>query len=226
MDAELEVEMRQLPLHQITIKHFYEYNTSAKSDPQPVDEIKYLLPRMLELVADCAEIHHCRQRPDLDRLGNCPSGSFSAEEYSAIHAFALAYFSRFLSCHKWQEGKRNFVTDAFEVLLMFDIGGVNLQALLESWLKNESVSATLYFVNSGFYDFWHMQTIRNAFAKDRTQFQEVLKTWLTNERNRQVFAHRILELDMSAIDQTPFSYYGNQITPKEMAETVFDLISY
>jgi predicted acylesterase/phospholipase RssA len=68
--------------------------------------------------------------------------------------------------------------------------------------------------------------MQNAFAKDRPVFQEVLKTWLTNENNRRMFARRILELDMSAIDQTPICYYGSQINVKQMTETVFDLISY
>lgn len=45
MDAELEREMRHLPLRQLTQRHFYEYNDSAKSQVQPADEIKYLADR-------------------------------------------------------------------------------------------------------------------------------------------------------------------------------------
>lgn len=221
MDAELEVEMRKLPLRQLTARHFYQYNGSAKSDPQPVDEIKYLLPRMLELLAAGAEIHHSTEL-FLDRLGNCPADAFSPAEYAAINAFALAYFAHGLNQHPWQSAGRHPVDETFVALLMFDIGGVDLQPLLDYWLKDDSTAATLHYASWGFWDF----PCDGAFAEDRPQFQEVLKAWLTDASHRRVFAERIVNLDMSAIDQTTVCYYGSQITPKEMAEAVFDSITY
>src|SRR5258706_349774 len=58
MDADLEREMRRLPLRSLTEHHFYQYNDAAKSVVQPADEIKYLAPRMLELLAQGARLHH------------------------------------------------------------------------------------------------------------------------------------------------------------------------
>lgn len=225
MDSALEVEMRRLPLRQLTTRHFYEYNDSAKTRPQPVAEIKYLLPRMLELLAFGAEIHHSSALY-LDRLGNCAAGEFSTAEYEAINAFALTYFAERLSEHQWQSVGQHFGDDAFDALLMFDIGGVALQPLLDYWLKDESIAATLHYVSSGFYDFWQGQCIQDAFATDRHEFQDVLKTWLTDENHRRIFARRISDLDMGTIDQPAICYYGSHITPREMAETVFDLITY
>lgn len=225
MDAKLEVEMRRLPLRQITARHFYQYNDSAKSEQQPAREIKYLLPRLLELLALGADLHHSTELC-LQRIGNCEAGEFSDKERAAIDAFALCYFGEFLNHHPWQRGDRFARDDIFDVLLMFDYGGIALQPMFEYWLKDKSTSATLHYISAGFYDFWQDQSIQNAFATDRTQFQQVLKTWLTDESHRRVFARRILDLDMNAIDQTAICYYGNQITPKEMAETVFDLITY
>ncbi|SFU83513.1 hypothetical protein SAMN05216350_10643 [Polaromonas sp. YR568] len=228
MDEALEKEMRQLPLRQITARHFYEYNCSAKDVPQPPREIKYLLPRMLELLAFGAELHHSRAIY-LSRLGNCETGAFSSEEHEAIAAFALAYFSDRLGQHPWQSGEaEGYGSDEiFECLLMLEIGGVDLQPLLDYWLKDESTAATLHYVSAGFYDFWQQeQRIDNAFGKDRLQFQELMKTWLTDDGHRRTFAQRILDLEMNNFDQTPTCYYGNQITPQYMAETVFDLITY
>ncbi|MEO8388392.1 hypothetical protein [Polaromonas sp.] len=225
MDEALEKEMRRLPLRQISAKHFYEYNGSAKDAPQPPDELKYLLPRMLELLANGAEVHHSTELY-LDRLGNCEAGAFSAEEYAAIDAFALAYFADCLSRHPWQSGEGYGGDAAFEFLLMFAIGGIDLKPLLDYWLKDESTAATLYYVSAGFYEFWKDQRIRNAFAEDRPEFQEVMQTWLTDESHRQTFARRILKLEMNNLDQTPTCYYGSRITPQDMAETVFDLITY
>lgn len=225
MDEALEKEMRRVPLRQISAKHFYEYNCAAKDWPQPADELKYLLPRMLELLANGADVHHSTEL-SLDRLGNCEDGVFSAEEHKAIEAFALAHFADCLRQHPWQSGGGYGGDAAFEFLLMFAIGGIDLQPLLDYWLRNESTPATLHYVNAGFYEFWQNQCIRNAFAEDRPEFQEVMKTWLTDYSHRQTFARRILKLEMNNLDQTPTCYYGSRITPQDMAETVFDLITY
>jgi hypothetical protein len=225
MDESLEKEMRRLPLRQITARHFYEYNSSAKSEVQPENEIKYLLPRMLELIACGAEVHHSEELY-LDRLGNCEADAFSTEEYKAIEAFALAYFTDCLSQHPWESGEGYGGDAVFELLLMFAIGGINVQPLLDRWLKDESTAATLHYVSAGFYEFWKDQRIRNAFADHRSLFQETVKTWLTDYSHRQIFARRILKLEMNNLDQTPTCYYGSRVTPQDMAETVFDLITY
>ncbi len=225
MDAELEIEMRRLPLQKISAAHFYQYNCSAKSAQQPAPEVRYLLPRLLELVALGAELHHSTEL-QLQRIGNCDSVEFTAKERAALEAFALCYFSEFLSRHDWLGGGSYARDEVFDMLLMFDYGGLALRPLLESWLKDESASATLHYISAGFYDFWQSQIVKSPFATDRPQFQDVLKTWLTDEGHRRTFADRILKLDMSAIDQTAICYYGSHITPKEMAETVFDLITY
>ena len=143
-----------------------------------------------------------------------------------MDTFALAFFAERLSQHQWHSGERHAGDAAFECLLMFDIGGIDLQPLLDYWLKDDSTAATLHYVNAGFYEFWQAQRIKNPFAKDRTVFQEQMKTWLTSENNRRTFARRILKLEMNNLDQTPTCYYGSRVTPQDMAETVFDLITY
>lgn len=225
MDEALEKEMRRLPLRQISAKHFYEYNCSAKDAPQPEAELEYLLPRMLELLAGGADVHHSTEL-SLDRLGNCEEGAFSAEEYQAIDAFALAFFADCLRRHPWESGQGYGDDAAFEFLLMFAIGGLDLQPLLDYWLKDESTAATLHYVSAGFNEFWKDQRIRNPFADRRSPFQEVMKTWLTDENNRETFARRILKLEMNNLDQTPTCFYGSRMTPQDMAATVFDLITY
>ena len=68
MSPALEREMRRLPLSERRGQHFCRYNTSAKSEIQPVEEILYLLPRMLGPIADGDEVHHSIE-PSFDRLG-------------------------------------------------------------------------------------------------------------------------------------------------------------
>ena len=91
VSEQTEKRLRQWPLDQLTDRYFYEYNTSAKSDIQPVAEIGHLLPRMLELLAEGTEIHHSIEL-SLDRLGRCPKGSWNEGEQEVLDRFASAYF--------------------------------------------------------------------------------------------------------------------------------------
>ncbi len=130
MDAELEREMRRLPLHQLTQKHFYQYNDSAKSQVQPAREIKYLAPRLLELLAEGARLHHSTELY-LDRLGRCEPGSFSATEQAALQGFALAYFAQGLE--QWPAASDSLFQgdNAFSILLMWAYARVPLEPLLQ-----------------------------------------------------------------------------------------------
>lgn len=224
MDEALEKEMRRQPLRQLTERHFYQYNDSAKSAQQPGAEIKYFLPRLLELFAEDAYIHHSTEIC-LQRIGSCEIGTFSLKERAAIDDFAMAYFSELLGRHEW-EHEGGFASDrAFEILLAFDIGGIDVQPLLAYWLQNSSAAATLHYISAGFYGFWNTNDIKNAFADDRPVFRETMRTWLSNAHNRQTFASRILDLDMKIFSQATACYYGAQLTPTEMAGSIFDLIT-
>ncbi len=151
MDADLEREMRRLPLRSLTEHHFYQYNDAAKSVVQPADEIKYLAPRMLELLAQGARLHHSTELY-LDRLGRCEPGSFSSQESAALQAFARAFFA--LGLEQWAEPDTSVFQgeEAFSFLLMWDYAGVPLQPLLDHWLTCDSESATLHFVDACFYE--------------------------------------------------------------------------
>lgn len=148
MDAELEKEMQRMPLRHITAAHFVEYNGSAKSIRQPIAEIKYLLPRLFELIANGADVHHSTVL-FLERLGHCRSDAFSVVERNAIDSFALAFFAACLSRHRWRSSDCLDSSDALDFLLMFDIGGIDLQPLLAYWLKTESVTAAMHHLTSG-----------------------------------------------------------------------------
>ena len=83
MDPACETQMRRLPLSALTAQHFYAYNGAAKSTVQPAPEMHYLLPRLLELVVQEAELHHALEIT-LQRLGACPAEAFSPRQHAAI----------------------------------------------------------------------------------------------------------------------------------------------
>ena len=228
VDVAVEKEMRCMPLRQLTARHFYEYNTSAKSEVQPADEIKYFLPRMFELLSQGAELHHSTELY-LDRVGRCEPGVFSRPERAAIDAFALAFFSEGLSCHHWQahaQAQDLFMgSNAFDILLMFDLGGVALEPLLAYWLEAQGSGATLHYVEASYWDFWKAQEIENAFASDRPAFREIMKSWLLDVRHRERFAQKMLALDASTIGQADGCGCGGCLGPRQIYDSVFDLIA-
>lgn len=51
VSEEMAQALRQTPLRQLTVEMIYEWNSSARPFEQQNDEIRYLLPRLLELLA-------------------------------------------------------------------------------------------------------------------------------------------------------------------------------
>ena len=194
MDAGLEREMRRLPLRQLKEKHFYEYNDSAKSQVQPADEIKYLAPRMLELLAEGAHLHHSTELY-LERLGRCKAGSFSAAEQSALQGFALAYFAQGLE--QWPAASDSLFQgdNAFSILLMWAYARVPLEPLLQHWLECESDASTLNFVDACYWDYvWNANQMGNAFATDEVEYKCTMEEWLHRPATKARWTEKLLRL--------------------------------
>lgn len=191
MSPALEQQMREWPLRQLTSDHFYQYNSAAASTEQPVDELKYLLPRLLELMAEGAYLHHSTEL-NLVRLGRCSPGSFTKAEQAVLDQFTLAYFSTGLDR---SEGWDGWSSDALSVLLTMHIGGLDIAPLLAHWLDREDLQSTLHYVKATYWDFWHNRRLIKAFASDRPDYRTQVTQWLLTPEHRQRFAERLLKPD-------------------------------
>lgn len=205
MDVEVEAEMRHLPLHQLTAGHFYQYNTGAMADmEQPADEIKYLLPRWLELLEQGQEVHHSVEL-NLWRAGWCSASSFSREERAVLNQFMLSYFERDLG---------------FDVLLMAHLGGLDVAPLLTHWLDRTDAQSTVCYVKETYWGFWGDQEVRNAFADDQPDFRAAIKQWLLAPANRRTFANKMLEPEFQQLAQQQPD--RGAVSFAVMVEAVFD----
>lgn len=219
MSEDLEREMRTLPLRMLTACHFYEYCTGAMGDlVQPAAEIRYLLPRWLELVAAGEEMHHSIELT-LDRVGRCPPGTFTAVELAVLDEFMLAYFDRHLSCADgcvcW--------SDPLSLLIMADKGGLAVSPLLDHWLKHPGPASTVQFVRSTYWDFWPEQTLSNPFAEDRPGLQAALKDWLQSPITKSAFIAKLLNSEfLTHVDQLQCQ---QSVPFPLMVEAVFDHLS-
>lgn len=224
VDGQVERELRELPLRSLTARHFYQYNGSAKGTVQPVGELKYLLPRLFELLAQGAELHHSTELY-LDRLGRCDPQVFSPVERAAIDRFALAHFRAGLA--QWPSSlKTLFMGEtAFSILLMWDIGGVDVSPLLVHWLADASDAATLHYIDASHWDFWSGGGgFANAFASERTPLNGLLNGWMNQASHRRVFAERILALVENGLpgDWLPSTFPAADL--RQRAAEVFDAI--
>ena len=192
MTPELEQGMRQLPLAQLGRQHFYEYNNAANGPEQAADEVLFLLPRMLELMAEGEELHHSIELA-WDRLGRCPAGSFSQAEMDVLNRFALAYFERALS------GQRALHDAPLSIMLMFHIGGLSTEPLTDLWARMDDPRSTVQYVEDTYWHFWEKQDYSNPFAEDRPVFREQLKLWISSPEHRQRFAEKLMAPEFQSL---------------------------
>mgnify|MGYP001764925584 CR=1 FL=1 len=224
VDPKVERELRELPLRSLTAHHFYEYNDSAKGQVQPVGEVKYLLPRLLELLAQGADLHHSTELY-LDRLGRCDPQAFTPIERDAIDRFAIAHFRAGLGQWPIDSSSLFMGENAFSILLMWEIGGVDVSPLLVHWLSCDSETATLHYIDASHWDFWKSGgCFSNAFADERGSLKDRLRDWMTDSGNRRVFAQRILALVENGLpnDWLPLSCYADL---RQRAGEVFDALA-
>ncbi len=220
MPEELEREMRAVPLRKLKRHHFYEYSTGAKSiDGQPADEVKYLLPRLLELLADGEDTHHSIELT-LDRVGQCPAGAFNAAERAALDDFMLAAFDACLRGEWIAEGVWYDLEDPLSLLVMADYAGLALEPLLQHWAQHPSAHATVRFVESTYWGFWPDHKITNAFADDRPRLQAIFKDWMLAPSTKAAFTTKLLLPHfLDQVEQTP----SNTCAPfPVMVDAVFE----
>jgi len=220
---EINQQLCDWPLKQLAAMHLYEYNDSAKSEVQDPREVGYFLPRMLELLAEGAEIHHSIEL-SLDRMGRCPPGSWTPEQQAVLSRYALAYFDRVLCGGPLGSGVHRLLDDPLSVLLMFDFAALAVEPLLAHWLSCEHPLSTVQFVRTTYWDFWANQKYRNAFATDRPEFQQKLRAWLLDPGHRNQFAGKMLSPDFLELaeDQAPVG----RTSFSTMMEGVFEHLTW
>jgi len=215
-------ELRHWALPRLGARQFYEYNTSAKPVTQSVSEIGHFLPRMLELVAAGEDVHHSTAL-SLVRLGHCPTASWSADERAALDAFALAFFDTTLRGAALLDDAAPWSDDPLVTLVMFDIGGVDVDPLLAHWRRCDHPLAAIQFVEATYWNFWPDEDWRNAFAKDRMAFRQRVKAWILDPGCRRLFADRLTTPEFQRIAATRDS--GTGVTFPQMVDAVFDQLT-
>lgn len=212
LDPKLELEMRQLPLRELTRQHFYEYNTSPTGMPENPNEVKYFLPRMIELLVQGESLHHSEPLY-FWRVGACPKDSFSTEEMAIWQQFAQMYLTQLL-----HEPVHDF-PDLFDYILMFYKGHIDIKPFLHYWQHDDSPQAVLQFVHSTYWEYCHNTPIDNPFADNDPEYKHIMQTWLNNPQHKQQRAKQLLNLPPDFVQK-----YNKEFDANGKIDYLFDLL--
>lgn len=142
---EEEEALRTLPLHLLPRKLIYIYNTSAKYPISGKNEVAYLLPRILELIALNEEIHLATEL-NLAWLEEVPYQDWTIEEKNILEDFALQYSIDIFKVA--EQNQRLIWIDA--ILVMFYRVGIPITVVLDYFLDH--------------YNFYFIVTIADTIA--------------------------------------------------------------
>ena len=120
-----EEALRTLPLPLLPRELIWSYNDSAKDKLESKDEVAYLLPRILELIALNEEIHHSPELY-LSWVAQTPIEQWTEEEKGFLAGFAIQYTKDVIQ-HAAQE---HCIASIDSILIMFSYANIHIEPIL------------------------------------------------------------------------------------------------
>lgn len=172
--------LRQTPLRAVPFALLNAWNSSINPEMQDIDEIRYLLPRLLELLA-YKEFPGVYEGSCLQRMGEIPIQHWRADERLFLGQFSQRFICDWL-----------LPDDAVElgiILEMFWRGGIDIAPLLDTVLCVPGYWVT---VSLAWLLFLHREdTVRDAYVEQDSEDEaitQIIRTWAA--RNRSLLAER------------------------------------
>lgn len=191
VSQEDEQALYHTPVRKLSFRLMNEYSWSAKEQEQRPDEVRYLLPRLLELIAH-GEYPGISEEICLERVGRAEPDSWLPEERQLLVDFAHQLLNDLLD-----NAESSSTLEWLDTLLaMFHHGGFDIPALL-----------TLISQRPGYYSIASLAVylvterdggcVTNPFISNDQQLNTAINQWI--EQNKQ----RLSELATAAIESEP-----------------------
>lgn len=181
------------PLRKLSLELLTVYNDSAKTEFQNAEELKYFLPRMLELVAQLQfPSHSCEIC--LQRIGMVRKEEWKKEELELIQTFAEDFFEYCLSITYLSRNSESIDS----ILIMFDKAKIDIQHLLAIWLKQNNYESSLWYsdiILNGIKEKAGKKSLINGFADKLCS--EIVVNFLFDDKVRKHFATKIEAIIMN-----------------------------
>ncbi|MDQ9020239.1 hypothetical protein RFI02_03870 [Acinetobacter sichuanensis] len=174
-----------LPLAQIDQRLISQYLFAAEStDVYAISQqMKYLLPRILESLINNEYIHHCHE----DTLTKCHFylDIWTDIEFEFMQRFALCYFQ--MQLMKFTE-----TTSVTQHVLMFHLAGLDIRPLLIIWEENLNVpTPMLNLIQTLHYDF-EEYGYDSAFSDKK--MIKIMNEWLEKLRTNELLINALVEV--------------------------------
>ena len=194
VNLEEEKALRHTPLHDLPFELINTYNQSAKSQQQNSYEIRYLLPRLLEVIAH-GQYPAISEELCLERVGRAEPQNWLPAEREILNEFAQQLFIDMLT---GAESEARLV-ELDAILIMFHLAGLDVAPLLDTILEQPgfwaiaSLAFTLNMDRSN-------GRLTNAFASTRKedQLNQSINDWIS--RSRQKLSQRAAKAILSPAD--------------------------
>lgn len=198
-------QLKNLPIHQVSRSLIHSYlDAGEESDKDTLSkQMKYLLPRILELLIEDEYIHHSYECIfDKFRLKN--SKVWSKQEIDFMNQFALTFFkSKLLDYDEFN--------NVSSYLIMFYRAGLDIQILLDAWLVLTSNQFALQNLVKFIYENFPKNSFKNAFAD--TAFVSLMNHWMSKLKSNELFINALIQYISTEHPFPPDRY---------IAEIIFD----
>lgn len=184
MEVHLE-KLQKIPVEILEVATIYNYLDSAESNEEwLIPQIKYLLPRIFELLVKGEELRHS---PEITlnklHIKDCPQ-LWQDKEIDYLNRFALAFFEY-----------KAVTSPAYEidtVLVMFHLAGLEILPLLNKWLDlMDNPDIILGFIESINYANNLGTYISAPF--DDGEFSKITHDWLAQPETKEIIYAKLLK---------------------------------
>jgi hypothetical protein len=186
VSEEEQAALIKTPLEKISLETLMVYNDSAKSEVIDLNEFKYFLPRLLELVAELKFPSHSVEIT-LSRIGYISQENWSETEMVFLRRFMESFFKKCLSLYPFIDFE-----NLCSVIIMFSRTNFDITWTLKVWEKVNTLESLMHFIETmetgiKISRFWKLK-IDNPFADERIEF---LNKWLQNKETINQFKEKI-----------------------------------
>lgn len=164
--------LQRMNLKDASQELIYEYNTGACSEKTPINEVKYFLPKLMELAVNFNfPSHSCELT--FKRLEPHDESEFEENEKEILNHFTKDYFLQCLKTYPLPE------TETIDnIIVMLAKGRFNLDIVFKVWEENIFEESTLHLCSLYFDGFNGNPDYKlvNTFSDEKTS--EKVSKWL------------------------------------------------
>jgi hypothetical protein len=181
-----QAELIKTPLEKISLETLSVYNNSATAEVIDINEFKYFLPRILELIAELKFPSHSVEIT-LSRISYTSSENWLNAEVAFLRKFMQSFFRKCLTQYPFIDFE-----NLCNVIIMFSKTNFDITWTLKLWEEVNGLEALMHFVETIDTEIkisrFGKLKIDNGFADDRMNF---LTEWLQDGETIKLFKEKV-----------------------------------